>query len=564
MKFHRPGRPDDLPPPHVLWAHGVAVAAMGAAQRRGLLSFEGRALLYDDGGGNTWRLAWVEGDRAVLVGYDHEFSETLDYVSHPFDLLQDAPAWLPWTWVGELEAAECVAFVYWWDGAWARTPYPDDLDDDGLEAILAKTSSVEGTVEQVLDRLLPDLRRGEGLRAAAGEKARRVVLDAESGSLDRTRVEALLDLVGTAGADVAVPRVEAVLEVARDGGLMPGAERPTMRAGRSRPERPRPPALGGPEWGLLVGDAMRRGREARRPAPPRSGALDDVADWIRANALDAGTSTTLTYGVTGAGGWRITKESGERVLGGVEAGPLLRALRETEAHPEHGRWFFLRMVVTAGTVEVERAYDHWPHWHAPRDPMDGRVWAPSVMEELSGREPRWRPDWSHLASEETRRSGPVPVVEPGGAPSVPLTPLSREEQQELLVEAGRELLGAAGEDWQEIRLSCRSLVSYTSLDLREVDGSGAQTPLRVPPRARHILSELREGMYVPGEGTWFGVEYVVERPGRFRVRYDYDTEPAFGLAPGDFSYALDTLHFPREVEHTPAWLCRRLGWTPPV
>ncbi|NKY96498.1 hypothetical protein [Nocardiopsis alborubida] len=557
MKFHRPGRPDDLPPPHVLWARGAALAALGVSRRSGLLSFEGQSLLYDDGGGNTWRLAWVEGDRAVLVGYDHEFSETLDYVSRPFDLLQDAPVWLPWTWIAELEAAECVAFVYWWDGAWARTPYPDDLEDDGLEAVLSKTSSLDGTVEQMLDCLLPGRRPHGELRAAARETARRVVLDAESGSLDKTRVEALLDLTGTTEPDAG-----AVLATARDGGLLPGTERPTMRAGRSRPERSRPASLGEPEWGLLVGDAMRRGREAERPTPAPSGALDDVADWIRANALDAGTSTTLTYGVTG--GWRITKESGETVFGGVEAGSLLRALREAEAHPEHGRWFFLRMVVTAGAVEVERAYDHWPHWHAPRDPMDGRVWARSVMEELDGREPRWRPDWSRLASEETRMCGLVPAVEPGGAPSVTLTPMSREEQQDLLVEAGQEILRAAGEDWHEIRLSCWSLVSYTSLDLREVDGSGAQTPLRTPSRLRHILSGLREGMYVSGKGTWFGLEYVIERPGRFRVRYDYDTEPAFGLAPGDLSYALDALHFPREVEDTPAWLRRRLGWTPPV
>ncbi|WP_116246461.1 hypothetical protein [Nocardiopsis sp. FIRDI 009] len=550
MPFHHPGRPDDLPPPHLLWARAATMAALAALGCRTPLALDGRILFYDDGGGNTWRLTWVEGNRAVLVGYDHECSDTLELLPDSLDLLRGAPDWLPWEWVGGLEAAEQAAFVYWWDGAWGRTPYPDDLEDDGLAILLKDLASTDEAVN-ALTRHLRGGRSSEATPGAVRAAVRRVLLGAESGAVDRADVTAVRGLVAPHAYGV-----DAAMDIARRTGLMPGTERPALPAGHARPERPAPAAIGDVAWGLLIGDAMRQAGEAERPAPAPSPELDRVVDWIRAEALDPGASTTVTY--SPLAGWWITKESGERITG-FELHPLLRALRDAEAHPEHGRWFFVRMVVTERTAEVDRAYDHWPRWHPPRDPSGGRVWPGTVVEEVRGRAPRWRPEWVHLATEETRWSPPALTVEPGGSPSVPLRPLSPDEQREILVEVGLELVEQALEDWRELRLSYRTLLGYEGVEYRAVDPSGEVTPLRKPQGVHRALSRLREGMYTRGEGTWFGLEYVVTRPGRYRVDYSYDDEPAFGLDPGDVHYAVDALHFPRDAEHTPDWLRRRIG-----
>ncbi|WP_433505217.1 hypothetical protein ACQP04_01065 [Pseudonocardia halophobica] len=82
---------------------------------------------YDDGGGN-WADLRLLGDRAVLIGNDHEYSDTYfraaaEYFGEPeTDLLAGAPDW----WAPPAEAAaaagEWVGLVYGFDGGWSRAP----------------------------------------------------------------------------------------------------------------------------------------------------------------------------------------------------------------------------------------------------------------------------------------------------------------------------------------------------------------------------------------------------------------------------------------------------------
>ncbi|MFF4954337.1 hypothetical protein [Streptomyces chattanoogensis] len=98
-------------------------------------------------------LTWVEGGRAVLHGIDNDYSEGVG-LTPPVDLLAGGPDWLPWEWLIALISNEVLGFVYWWaDGAWGRAPYPDDLREDGLTAIVPADDS---EVRAVLDALTED------------------------------------------------------------------------------------------------------------------------------------------------------------------------------------------------------------------------------------------------------------------------------------------------------------------------------------------------------------------------------------------------------------------------
>jgi hypothetical protein len=65
-------------------------------------------------------------------------------------------------------------------------------------------------------------------------------------------------------------------------------------------------------------------------------------------------------------------------------------------------------------------------------------------------------------------------------------------------------------------------------------------------------------MYEPRKGTWFGARFVIVRPGRYTVDFDYDNEPVFGhgldFKPVPMTYVNDLKWFPRDEEHVPGWL----------
>jgi hypothetical protein len=97
---------------------------------------------YDDAGGNWAELVLLEGDRAVLFGFDGEythtyFREAATYFEEPeTDLLAGAPEW--WSSVLPEGVDFWIGFVYGFDGtAWQRAPY--DLEDGfvsvGLPAV---------------------------------------------------------------------------------------------------------------------------------------------------------------------------------------------------------------------------------------------------------------------------------------------------------------------------------------------------------------------------------------------------------------------------------------------
>ncbi|MFJ9850596.1 hypothetical protein [Streptomyces sp. NPDC101150] len=174
MTIHRPGLPGDLPRPEVLWARWALVAvlqATTAAERsRGSRTgfwIDDEGLHLDDCGCTRWTLARMDGGRFVLYGEDE--SSDVKWHQPPIDMLAGAPDWLPYETLHDLLEGYELGCIYWYEnGSWARAPYPDGLDDDGLDCGMSRFVD-KGEALGLLD--------GNDYGAAAGHSAE-ILLDA--------------------------------------------------------------------------------------------------------------------------------------------------------------------------------------------------------------------------------------------------------------------------------------------------------------------------------------------------------------------------------------------------
>jgi hypothetical protein len=135
----------DLPLPREMRGRWAAFAAVCAARGWGnSCHADGPVWHFDDGGGNWADLHHVGAGRAVLVGHDHEYSDTYydtaaEYFDEPeTDLLADAPGWWAPPARAVLDRGLWVGFVYGYeDGVWQRAAYElsDGFTSVGLPAV---------------------------------------------------------------------------------------------------------------------------------------------------------------------------------------------------------------------------------------------------------------------------------------------------------------------------------------------------------------------------------------------------------------------------------------------
>lgn len=145
----------DLPEPARMRGRWAALAAVLAARGWGRhCCATGPVWHYDDGGGNWVQLHHVDRDRAVLVGHDHEYSETYfgtaaDYFDEPqTDLLAGAPPWWGQPAGTAMAAGLWVGFVYGFaDGGWQRADY--DVED-GFAAVALPALDDESSRDHII------------------------------------------------------------------------------------------------------------------------------------------------------------------------------------------------------------------------------------------------------------------------------------------------------------------------------------------------------------------------------------------------------------------------------
>lgn len=148
----------DLPAPEQMRGRWAAFAAICAARGWGdMCRADGPVWHFDDGGGNWAELHHLGAGRALLTGYDHEYSETYYGPAAEFfgeeetDLLAGAPDWWRPVVRRSLEEKQFVGFVYGYDaatGRWLRAEYDAE---DGFGSVGLPALSLESTRESIVE-----------------------------------------------------------------------------------------------------------------------------------------------------------------------------------------------------------------------------------------------------------------------------------------------------------------------------------------------------------------------------------------------------------------------------
>lgn len=144
-------------------------------------------------------------------------------------------------------------------------------------------------------------------------------------------------------------------------------------------------------------------------------------------------------------------------------------------------------------------------------------------------------------------------------------PLPYDEQRcGYLTEAlARTLAQGAPQRWRRIDLKVLMTAGITDAALTVVM-PGGRTPEVQPAREiGEIAAELRSRLYRPGEGTWFGMRFLMDPPGTYWVSYNTDFDPLWNPPIPAEAYARDLAAFPRDEKHVPGWLRARSEHTPP-
>ncbi|MFG2644610.1 hypothetical protein ACGFYP_26985 [Streptomyces sp. NPDC048370] len=200
-----------MPSPEVLWARWALVAVLEATTEaeestryRTGCWIDDEGLHLDDCGCTWWTFSRVGEGRWVLFGEDE--SSACKWHTPPVDMLAGGPDWLPHDELRDRLDGNELGCVYWYeDGAWARAPYPDDLDDDGLDCGMSRFVERDSAL-----RLLDEHVRRDG-----GTSAETLMAHAEEYRLTPELVESL-----AAPADGSAPDLPAMTRALHRAALM--------------------------------------------------------------------------------------------------------------------------------------------------------------------------------------------------------------------------------------------------------------------------------------------------------------------------------------------------------
>ncbi|MEV5570964.1 hypothetical protein AB0L06_13020 [Spirillospora sp. NPDC052269] len=127
-------------------------------------------------------------------------------------------------------------------------------------------------------------------------------------------------------------------------------------------------------------------------------------------------------------------------------------------------------------------------------------------------------------------------------------PYDQARYDQLVQWMGTAMAALAPAGWRRVDLRVAMAGGASRAALAVVMADGAVQEYQAPREFVGVAAELRSMMYRPGEGTWFGMRFMLEPPGAYRTWFDADLDPGLG---GE-AYRRDLMAFPRNW--LPVWL----------
>lgn len=129
---------------------------------------------------------------------------------------------------------------------------------------------------------------------------------------------------------------------------------------------------------------------------------------------------------------------------------------------------------------------------------------------------------------------------------------------EVLREVAMAQVAEVGQGFDTITIVSRNLRAVAEGD-GWVTRGGVEEKIFPSDAAMDILEQHRADAYRPGVGTWFTATVTIHARGSVDADFDYDNEPQWLFdAPPPVAFVKDFGKFPRDEEHTPAWLAEKL------
>ncbi|WP_026414769.1 hypothetical protein [Actinomadura oligospora] len=127
-------------------------------------------------------------------------------------------------------------------------------------------------------------------------------------------------------------------------------------------------------------------------------------------------------------------------------------------------------------------------------------------------------------------------------------PYDQARYDQLVQWMGTAMSALAPGGWRRVDLRVAMAGGASRAALAVVMADGSVREYQAPREFLGVAAELRSMMYRPGEGTWFGMRFMLEPPGAYRTWFDADLDPGLG---GE-AYQRDLAAFPRDWR--PVWL----------
>lgn len=141
---------------------------------------------------------------------------------------------------------------------------------------------------------------------------------------------------------------------------------------------------------------------------------------------------------------------------------------------------------------------------------------------------------------------------------MPVGPLNPQQVNELFQSFTTRMIHSLPPPWDQLFIDFRAMGDYSELDAQIISVTGGAVSWQAPG-AQEFFVDLRQDMYKRRRGTWFSLKYHLVHPSRYTVEYNWEQEPDWAHVPPPEFFGKELEKFPREEEHMPEWLTRRVA-----